>query len=167
MKRSHFSPTVYQSITTAHKPMRSAKGIREFLQDNNGIAALLPAAERLAALQKDCAVALPAMFDACALIQFTSSQLTLSAPNAAIAAKLKQHIPRMQEFLTSRGWQVIAVRIKVQVNRPAASQAPPPRSLSLPASAIAAFSELEASLAQERQDTALMSAVQKMLARRR
>lgn len=34
--------------------------------------------------------------------------------NASVAAKLRQLQPRMEEVLKARGWQVTAIRIKVQ-----------------------------------------------------
>ena len=79
------------------------------------MSALMPAITRMAALQADCAAALPAMFAACAVLQFESAQLVLSTPNAALAAKLKQQLPKLQDFLLKRGWQVSEIRLKVQV----------------------------------------------------
>jgi len=39
---------------------------------------------------------------------------SLLAANASVAAKLRQLQPRLEERLRDRGWQVIAIRIKVQ-----------------------------------------------------
>jgi hypothetical protein len=39
---------------------------------------------------------------------------SLLAANASVAAKLRQLLPRLEETLSRRGWQVSAVRIKVQ-----------------------------------------------------
>ena len=39
---------------------------------------------------------------------------TVLAANAAVAAKLRQLKPRLEAILQQRGWQVTAVRIKVQ-----------------------------------------------------
>jgi hypothetical protein len=39
---------------------------------------------------------------------------SLLAANASVAAKLRQLLPRLEETLSQRGWQVSAVRIKVQ-----------------------------------------------------
>ncbi|MEW6098154.1 MAG: DciA family protein [Pseudomonadota bacterium] len=39
---------------------------------------------------------------------------SLLAPNGAVAAKLRQLQPRMEALLKHRGWQVTAIRIKVQ-----------------------------------------------------
>jgi hypothetical protein len=38
----------------------------------------------------------------------------LLAANASVAAKLRQLQPRLEEVLRERGWQVNAVRVKVQ-----------------------------------------------------
>ena len=39
---------------------------------------------------------------------------TLLAANTAVAAKTRQLAPRLQQSLQDQGWQVSAVRIKVQ-----------------------------------------------------
>jgi hypothetical protein len=39
---------------------------------------------------------------------------SLLAANASVAAKLRQLQPRLEEILRERGWQVSAIRVKVQ-----------------------------------------------------
>jgi len=39
---------------------------------------------------------------------------SLLAANASVAAKLRQLQPRLEEMLRERGWQVSAIRVKVQ-----------------------------------------------------
>ena len=39
---------------------------------------------------------------------------SLLVANASVAAKLRQLQPRLEEILRERGWQVIAIRVKVQ-----------------------------------------------------
>ena len=39
---------------------------------------------------------------------------SLLAANASVAAKLRQLQPRLEDILRERGWQVSAIRIKVQ-----------------------------------------------------
>ncbi len=97
---------------------KSAKGAAEFLRSHDRLAALLPSVTRMAALQKDCAAALPAMFAQCAILQFEAGQLVLGVPNTALAARLKQQLPKLQGQLLHRGWQVNAIRLKVQVAQP-------------------------------------------------
>lgn len=41
---------------------------------------------------------------------------TLLAPNGAAAAKLRQLQPRLEAALRQQGWQVSAIRVKVQSN---------------------------------------------------
>jgi hypothetical protein len=41
---------------------------------------------------------------------------SLLAANAAVAAKLRQIKPRLEQTLQERGWQVSSIRIKVQSN---------------------------------------------------
>ena len=41
---------------------------------------------------------------------------TVLAANTAVAAKLRQLTPRLEAVLQGRGWQVSAIRIRVQSN---------------------------------------------------
>ncbi|MGN6702038.1 MAG: hypothetical protein ACTHKB_03635 [Burkholderiaceae bacterium] len=149
---------------TAFVTPSSAKGAREFLDASGGISPLLPAVTRMAGLQRDCAAALPTMFDTCAVLQFSAGQLVLSAPNAALAARLRQHLPKLQESLCRRGWQVSAVRVRLQVARPAAVRpAAPPRAL--PDAARGAFAALKATLDDSPRNAALSQALQTLLQR--
>lgn len=145
---------------------RGAVGATDFLRRDDKMAALLPAIERMAALQKDCAAALPAMFQFCEIVQFESGQLVLSTPNAALAAKLKQQVPQLQETLARRGWQVTAVRLKVQMAKPAEVKEQM-RALSLPDAAVTAFDELGNTLEESPQNATLIAALKAMVARRR
>ena len=120
----------------------------------------------MVALQKACAAALPAMFSTCAVVQFEAGQLVLSTPNAALAAKLKQQLPKLQEFLLQQGWQVSAIRLKVQVARKLER---PPKIVppELPPIATNAFAELGEALADSPRNAALKAAIDAMVRRRR
>ncbi|PHV08229.1 hypothetical protein CSQ96_06070 [Janthinobacterium sp. BJB412] len=145
---------------------RTAVGATDFLRRDDKMAALLPAIERMAALQKDCATALPAMFKYCEILQFEDNQLVLSTPNAALAAKLKQQLPKLQETLARRGWQVHGVKLKVQMMK-AAEVKEQMRALFLNEAAISAFDSLSDSLEQSAQNATLIAALKAMVARRR
>lgn len=143
-----------------------AKGAADFLRSHDKMAALLPAALRMAALQKDCASALPVMFDTCAILQFEAGQLVLSTPNAALAAKLKQQLPKLQDTLQQRGWQVQAIKLKIQVSKIHATP-PPPKRLELSEPARNAFAELGEALEDSPRNRALKAALAAMVRRHR
>jgi len=145
---------------------RTAVEATDFLRRDDKMAALLPAIQRMAALQKDCATALPAMFKYCEILAFEDGQLTLSLPNASLAAKLKQQVPKLQETLARRGWQVAGVKLKVQMTKPAEIKEQM-RSLSLNEAALAAFDQLGTDLEQTPQNATLIAALRAMVARRR
>ncbi|HYD95395.1 MAG TPA: DciA family protein [Noviherbaspirillum sp.] len=128
------------------------------------MATLLPAVTRLAALQDECSAVLPALFDACSVLRFDGDQLTIAAPNAALAAKLKQQLPKLQDNLLKRGWQVNAIRIKVQVGNIAASTTRQ-KELVMPEKALTAFEGLKDSLEKAPGNQALMEALENMLKR--
>lgn len=130
------------------------------------LAALLPAVRRIATLQRECSAILPALFDACSVMQFEAGNLVLSAPNAALATKLKQQLPKLQENLLKRGWQVNAIRIKVQVGKIAEKKVQP-KDLALPPQALTALDSLKNSLEDSPQNEALKKALSAMLSRHR
>lgn len=145
---------------------RTAVEATDFLRRHDRMASLLPAVERMARLQKDCAQCLPAMFKHCEILAFEDGQLVLSLPTTALAAKLKQQLPKLQETLAQRGWQVQGVKLKVQMTKPAQIKEKM-RALELPPAAVEAFDQLGASLEASKQNSALIDAVKAMVARRR
>jgi hypothetical protein len=145
---------------------RSPKVATDFLKRNDKMAALLPAIERMAALQKDCAATLPSMFSHCEILAFEEGHLLLSTPSSAVAAKLKQQLPKLQDTLQQRGWQINNIRLRVQMMK-AADIKPQMRTLSLPPAAVTAFEELSKSLEQSKQNGHLIEALQLLVQRRR
>lgn len=145
---------------------KTTPGATDFLRGNQGIAALLPMANKMARLQSDCAASLPAMFGQCDILRFEEGSLTLGVANSAIAAKLKQQLPKLQASLRQRGWQVEAVKLKLQM----AKVTPPEqkmRTLELPDTAVAAFEELSETLPANAQNQGLIAALKVLAARRR
>ncbi|PWF40365.1 DUF721 domain-containing protein [Massilia glaciei] len=148
------------------KAPRTTLDATAFLQRNDRMASLLPTVMRMASLQKDCAAALPAMFDNCDILSFEDTQLVLATPSSAVAAKLKQQIPKLQTALRAKGWQINAIRLKVQVTRSIAPVVHT-QQLVLPAQAVNAFAELGDALPETEQNKTLIAAVRAMAARRR
>lgn len=146
------------------KGVQTSRGVSDFLRGHDKMAALLPTVARLAALQQECAAILPALFDACSVLSFESAQLVLAAPNAAFAAKLKQQLPKLQDNLLKGGWQVNAIKIKVQV-RKLSEKTRPEKQLRLPAAAKSALADLKNALEETPQNRELKAALESMLAR--
>ncbi|MBI3284058.1 MAG: DUF721 domain-containing protein [Burkholderiales bacterium] len=157
------SPPYRINIKRGRKPP-GATGIAAFLSSNDKISPLLPTLRRNAKLQKDCGAILPPIFASCEVMQLAEGQLTLSAPNAALATKLKQQCPKLQENLQERGWQINAIRIKVQVRR-TVEKAAPEKQLALPGRALQAFDTLEHTLEDTPQNAALRAALQRLVRR--
>jgi hypothetical protein len=161
-----FPPPYHQSTKTARTSTRAAQGATDFLRADDKIASLLPTVARMIALQKDCAAILPEMFSACAVLQFDSGQLTLSTPNAALAAKLKQKLPKLQDALLQHNWQVSAIRLKVQVNNNV-NTAIACKQIQLPAQAVSALATLNVALEETPRNAALRAAIDMMISRHR
>lgn len=148
------------------KNRKTSFEVTDFLRRNDKMAGLLPAAMRMASLQSDCAAALPAMFAMCDVLSFEQAKLVLATPSSAVAAKLKQQLPKLQTSLHKKGWQVEDIKLKVQVTR----SIPPvvhTRQLVLPDRAKNAFEELGEALAPTEQNATLIAAIRAMAARRR
>lgn len=156
----------FQSNRTSAKGASRVTAVTDFLRANDKMAVLLPAVTRLVAMQKECSAILPALFDACFVLQFEAGQLVLATPNAALAAKLKQQLPKLQDGLIKRGWQVNAIRIKVQVGK-IAEKATPKKTLVLPSKALSALASLSESLEESPRNQALKEALNHMLERHR
>lgn len=144
----------------------TTKDALAFLRGDDKMASLLPTATRMAALQKDCAAVLPVMFDACSILQFADGQLVLSTPTAALASRLKQQLPKLQEALLKRGWQVNAIRLKVQVG---ANLIRPPqiKQAVLPERAVSALAELGGALEKTSRNESLVAAIEALVRRHR
>src|SRR5450830_130528 len=160
---STFTP--YRRGPSAAQLKRKPRDATDFLQADNAMASLLPAITRMATLQKNCTAILPAIFKSCDVMNFEGGQLVLSMPNAALATKLKQQLPKLQEHLLKDGWQVNAIRIKVQVGK---SYVVPPtvrRQLILPDLAVSSFAELNEALDDTPTNQALKTALANMVRR--
>ena len=138
----------------------------DFLRHNDKMAGLLPTAMRMASLQTDCAKALPPMFSNCDVLSFEDARLVLATPSSAVAAKLKQQLPKLLGALQKRGWKVEDIKLKVQVTRSIAPVVHT-RQLVLPTSAVSAFEQLGDELEQSEQNATLIAAIKAMAARRR
>jgi hypothetical protein len=148
------------------KNNQTSFGANEFLRSNARIASLLPTAMRMARLQNDCAAVLPAVFQHSDVISFQEGVLVLAVPSSALAAKLKQQVPKLQGALVQRGWQVDSIRLKVQVARALPPQVVT-RTLELPTMAVDAFEQLGESLPETPQNEKLIAAIRSLAAKRR
>jgi hypothetical protein len=143
-------------------PAGTVQGAAEFLRAHDKMASILPAVKRIVALQRDCATALPSMFNACSVLQFESNLLVLSMPNAALAAKLKQQLPKLQYKLLALGWQVSAIRLKVQATQNI-EESRTSKQLRLPGLAVSALAALDLALEDSPRNAALKAALGEML----
>lgn len=144
--------------------MPAASDALSYLGVHERMAALLPTVKRIGAIQQACASILPDMFGPCAVLHFHAEQLLLAVPNAALAARLKHRLPRLQEELQRQGWQVNAIRLKIQMT-PAAQRPEPVQTPHLPGQAVSALAELKDSLEDTPRNAALRAAIAAMVDR--
>ncbi len=163
---STFSRLTYPINIKRGRKVPGVSGAADFLRSNDKISQLLPTVQRHLALQRDCGSVLPPIFASCEVMQITEGQLTLSAPNAALATKLKQQCPKLQAFLQERGWQINAIRIKVQVKR-VAEKPVAKKQIELTGKALQAFDHLEQTLEKTPQNAGLRAALASLVERHR
>ena len=148
---------------------RTSIDATDFLRRNDRMASLLPAATRMASLQKDVKVILPPMYAGCDVMSLQEGVLTLAVPSSAVAAKLKQQAPKLQATLQKKGWQIDSVKIKIQVGRalPAQEEGLKPSALELPPTAVQAFEELGDALPASPQNAPLIAAIKRLAEKRK
>lgn len=157
------------NFTPARRPDQrpTTRGALDFLQSNDRLASLLPTLTQIAGLQADCERQLPTLFVSCRVLQLREGALQVAVPNAALATRLKQVLPKLQDKLREKGWPVDSIRLKVQL-MPAV---PVPAQRShvqrvLPRDAVGAFVELEQSLEDSPRNASLRDALKHLLGRR-
>lgn len=154
------------------RPARSASATRpvaheatRYLERHDKFAALLPALTRIAAMQKECTRLLPHLFALCSVLNCEAEQLMISAPNAAIAARLRQCLPQLRTGLAQAGWHVERIRIKVRMGAEMGTPAPMPAPMRvMPPQALEALAGLQQTLDTSSRNSALKQALDRLLA---
>jgi hypothetical protein len=140
----------------------------DFLRSSDRLSALLPTAMRIVRLQRECRLILPPMYGACEVLSLQDGALTLAVPSSAVAAKLKQQLPKLQAGLQKKGWQVEAVRVKIRMGGALpVREVPQPSSLTLTPKAVDAFAELGESLPETAENAPLIAALRRLAEKRR
>jgi hypothetical protein len=157
------------NFTPARRPSQrpAAKEAFEFLQSSDKLAGLLPAARRVGQLQAECERLLPTLFANCRALQIRDGQLQVAVPNAALATRLRQVLPKLQQGLREQGWPVEGIRLKVQL-LPSEPERPARKveARDLPRTAVDSFAQLANTLGNDPRNTALQQALQALIRRR-
>jgi hypothetical protein len=91
------------------------KDLRAYLDSANGIAALLPQAERLIELRRIYSELVPQqLLRSSSIVNYKRQTVVIFAENNAIAAKLKLLSPRLVNDFSKRGVEVTGIRLEVQ-----------------------------------------------------
>jgi hypothetical protein len=124
---------------------------------------ILPTALRLIDIEQHlCDLLPPALRGAVDVCQLHDGELALSVQSAALASKLRQALPRLQEGLIGRGWKVSSILLTVQPARSAYKSGIYPQSRGskgIPHPALEAWS----GLLRKMPDGELSRAVEKLL----
>lgn len=146
-------------------PRRLPASAIDFLHRHDGAAVLLPTAERLLRLTDDLMAAMPApLRNVCEVVGFDGATVLLRVTSASAAAKLRQTLPRLEEGLVARGWNVDGIRIRVRprvtTTEPVAWMSPARPAIS--DRGVAAFEDLVERL----EDSPLRAAIERLVSRR-
>lgn len=145
------------------EPRSSSRELLEYLRSDDKLSSLLPTVQQVAQLQADCEQQLPALFSNCRVLQLRENTLHIAAPNAALATRLRQVLPKLQQGLRDNGWGIEQIRLKVQLMPTQPAPPPPSEPRVLSSSAIASF----ASLASQIEESPLRDALQNLLKHQR
>lgn len=145
------------------EPRSSSRELLEYLRSDDKLSSLLPTVQQVAQLQADCEQQLPALFSNCRVLQLRENTLHIAASNAALATRLRQVLPKLQQGLRDNGWGIEQIRLKVQLMPTQPAPPPPSEPRVLSSSAIASF----ASLASQIEESPLRDALQNLLKHQR
>src|SRR5262249_6582757 len=129
-----------------------------FLNQADGVAALMPQAERLLELRKILASLLPdSLARRCSVANYKQGRVVLFASNGATAAKLKLMLPSLLEQISGRATEVTGLEVVVQAREAEAQVADKSAQMSE-----AAASEL-AALSEQLPDSELKTAISRIV----
>jgi len=129
-----------------------------------GLSALNRTTQRISALQRLYSASAPLeLVKASRVVGDHSGTLVIAADNGAVAAKLKQILPRLLKNLQKQSAQVTGIRIQVQVSGQQPRIRHAPEKKSLPIDSIEYFEELS----KQVRDPGLRSALARFAAKRR
>lgn len=143
-------------------PLKMPTGVAGFLRSHEQLSPLLPTITRLDTLYQDCKIVLAPLLQDCSILKFEAGQLTIATPNAAIASKLKQQLPKLQAHLMRRGWQVDVIKLKIIFATQQPSYAPS-KQIVLSNKAMSSLSTLVQTLEPTKSNASLRIALQNML----
>ena len=129
-------------MTLRPAPARQAS---HWLDDDETFRAVRDAARRLLAAQRDLDALAPSL--RLRVLAWRGDELWVDAPNAAMAARLRQTEPSLREGLRDRGWQVSRIRYRSQPGQVTAAPAAAPRRI--PAAGLAALAGLRETIAPD------------------
>lgn len=156
-------PYVGQTTSSAGAAT-AAQEVGHYLRRHERMASLIPTAQRIMSLQKECLSILPAMFRDCTVLRFEAGEIMLSVPHTALAARLKQQAPQLKQALLKRGWQINSIQMKVQV-KSTTPEPPACKQVFLPQSAVASLAALNNELENTPRNAALKEAIETMVRR--
>src|SRR5262252_8853171 len=128
---------------STHSRTMHMKNPCAFLNRADGIASLMPQAERLIELREILSSLLPAsLAQRCSVANFKQGRVVIFASNGATAAKLKLMLPSLLEQLSGRATEVTGLEVVVQAREAEPQVADKSAKMSEAAtSTLAAFSE--------------------------
>lgn len=122
-----------------------ARQASHWLDDDDTYRAVRDAARRLLAIQRDLDALAPSL--RLRILAWRGDELWVDAPNAAMAARLRQTEPSLREGLLGKGWQVSRIRYRSQPGQAVAPPAAEPRRI--PSAGLEALAALRDTIAPD------------------
>ncbi|MGN0917955.1 MAG: DciA family protein [Oxalobacter sp.] len=135
----------------------------DYLNGQAHIDRLLKTAQQYAAIKEDCKRLMPLWFGQCRILRLEDGVLSISAPNQALAARIRQSRSLLLHGLKSRGWEISQIRPKVSLDFPTTDRKPLVQTRRFSKKARASFEALYRKLEEDGSQSDLRDSLKKLL----
>ena len=139
----------------------AARPLDAFLNTTGGLARVAAHAGRLLKLQRAFSeIAPPYLAAACRVANFKPGKVVIHADSGAVAARLRQMLPRLADEFCKKGCEVTEIEVKVQPGHAALQHSPPRPARNVGARAKSDLAALAAALPA---DSLLRASVERLM----
>lgn len=135
----------------------------DYLNGQAHMERLLKTAQQYAAIKEDCKRLMPSWFGQCGVLRLEGGILSISAPNQALAARVRQSKSLLLHGLKNRGWEINQIRLKVSLDFPPTDRKPPVQTRRFSEKARASFEALYRKLEENGNQSDLRDSLKKLL----
>tara|TARA_S200000501_G_C20849934_1_gene755248 strand:+ start:560 stop:1030 length:471 start_codon:yes stop_codon:yes gene_type:complete len=148
------------------KDSLEAKNISDYLKSNDKLKLIINKAYKINNLQKNCEKSIPFFLKNCEILQLTEKKLIISVPNASIASRLRQLIPKLKSDLQKKGNEIEEIFLKIKI-KTKLSEINKKINNKLSPNSINYFKDLEKTIEENSENYNLLNAINNLIKRRK